>query len=207
MTTKNPLHSAATAEHNTPREIVEAARLVLGGIDLDPMSNAVAQRTIRATVFYTEADNCFVQPWLGRTFLNPAGGLVREAWQRLMIEYGRGDVPAFIWIGYSLEQLQSLQVEAYDRRRKISETYPGPTPIEFPICIPRARLRFEDQDGVPQTQPTHANYICYGGPAIGRFVQEFSAFGAVSVPMPLTIPRRVRQTPAAAALHDLVDWP
>jgi hypothetical protein len=170
---KNPMHSAETAEHNTPRAIVEAARRVLGTIALDPMSNAVAQRIIRATVYYTEADNCFVQPWLGRTFLNPAGGLVREAWQRLMVEYALGDVPAFIWIGYSLEQLQSLQVGS----RKRNDTHRGPTPIEFPICIPRARLRFEDQDGNPQVQPTHANFISYGGPDISRFVETFGIFG------------------------------
>lgn len=179
---KNPLHSAESAEHNTPRAIVEAARRVLGHIDLDPMSNAVAQQTIRATVFYTEQDDCFVQPWLGRTFLNPAGGFVREAWQRLMIEYGRGDVPAFIWIGFSLEQLQSLQVEDYDRKRKISDAYTGPSPSEFPICIPRGRLRFEDQDGMPQTQPTHANFIAYGGVEIHRFVETFGIFGKCTVP-------------------------
>lgn len=183
---KNPMHSAETAEHNTPRAIVEAARRVLGTIDLDPMSNAVAQQTIRARTFYTEENSCFKYIWEGATFLNPAGGLVREAWHHLMYCYGIGAVTSFVWIGYSLEQLQSLQVEDYDRKRKISETYTGPAPSEFPICIPRARLRFEDQDGVPQTQPTHANFIAYGGPAVYRFVETFGVFGICSVPSPLT---------------------
>lgn len=193
--TKNPKHLKTTAEHHTPRAIVEAARRVLGRIDLDPMSNAAAQRIIHATTYYTKDDDGFLHDWSGTTFLNPAGGLVKPAWQKLMTAYGQGDVPAFVWIGFSLEQLQTLQRDINPRARAL---YPGPTPIEFPICIPYARLAFEDVHGVPQDSPTHANYICYGGPDIAAFVREFSAWGVVSVPM---VNPRVLSSPTAAALR------
>jgi hypothetical protein len=175
--TKNPKHLKTTAEHNTPREIVEAARTVLGRIELDPMSNAAAQQIIQADVYYTKDDDCFCQVWQGRTFLNPAGGLVKNAWHALMDAYNAGDVPAFVWIGFNLEQLQTLQHAINPR-----QAYAGPTPIEFPICIPYNRLAFEDADGVPQESPTHANYICYGGRSIATFVQQFGGFGVCSVP-------------------------
>lgn len=189
--TTNPKHLKTTAEHNTPRAIVEAARTVLGGIDLDPMSNDAAQRVIQATRYYTQADDCFVQPWAGRTFLNPAGGFVKQAWHTLMAFYAAGEIPAFVWIGFSLEQLQTLQ-----RDHTPQDLYNGPTPIEFPICIPSRRIAFEDADGVPQTSPTHANYICYGGFDVCKFLQVFSQFGVCRMPVTISNDTPIRDDPS-----------
>src|SRR5262249_14971473 len=45
------------SEWYTPPEYVEAARDVLGGIDLDPASNHLAQATVRATRYFTKQDD------------------------------------------------------------------------------------------------------------------------------------------------------
>ena len=55
-------------EWYTPGDIIERARAVLGEIDLDPASNAHAQKTVRAKRFYTKDDDGLSKPWSGRKF-------------------------------------------------------------------------------------------------------------------------------------------
>jgi hypothetical protein len=55
----------------TPAEYVDLARSVLGQIDVDPASNALAQKTIRAATFYTKDDDGLTKPWKGKVWLNP----------------------------------------------------------------------------------------------------------------------------------------
>ena len=57
----------------TPAELVEAARDVLGVIELDPASCAGAQATVRARRFHTLEDDGLAQEWSGAVWLNPPG--------------------------------------------------------------------------------------------------------------------------------------
>lgn len=182
----------------TPAPFVEAAREVMGGIDLDPASHAEANLTVQAARFFTAEDDGLKQTWTGRVFLNPPGGLVADFWNKLFMEYyghsfrdfghsfRRGNVPAVeqaIWIGYSLEQLQTLQ--------NVCDT----TPLDFPICVTRKRIAFVEnaakradriakltaQGKTPHanSSPSHSNYITYLGPHIDEFCRVFRQFGAV----------------------------
>ena len=55
----------------TPAKEVEAAREVLGTIDLDPASNPQAQETVKAEKFFTEDDDGLSKEWDGNVWLNP----------------------------------------------------------------------------------------------------------------------------------------
>ncbi len=191
----NPLHSNRSAEWWTPRDYADAAHEVMGGIDLDPFSCAEANQVIRALLYFDKSDDGLAHPWSGNVFVNPPGGvtekvkdpvtgrekrvriepsLVRPAWERLVRETEAGNVMQAIWIGYSLEQLQTLQSSPR-------------CPLDYSICFPAARIPFDSDQG-KSTGPTHANYVSFllserhplgHAAAKRRFLQAFSRFGKV----------------------------
>lgn len=195
-------HSCDSPEWYTPGRFVEAARDVMGGIDLDPASHEEANRTVKATTFFTKEDDGLVRGWHGRVFLNPPGGdgLVPRFWRVLICEFAQHRVEQAIWIGYSLEQLQTLQQAC------------ATTPLHYPMCVPKARIAFVENEAKrverlanliakgekpnateraqkiaaacragrpPKDAPSHANYITYLGEHVDRFVEAFSQFGGV----------------------------
>jgi hypothetical protein len=180
-TTTAARHSADAPDWQTPADYVEAARQAMGGIDLDPMSDFEANERVKATKFYTVEDDGLSLPWAGRVFLNPAGGLVNEAWVKLM----ESEVAQFVWVGFSLEQLQTLQSAKTIRQ-----------PIDFHVCIPKRRIAFVENSarkeqrrvkwqeaGVgafkDKASPSHGNYICGAGMNWIDFWANFSKFGYV----------------------------
>jgi hypothetical protein len=54
----------------TPPDIIELARSVLGEIDLDPASHAIAQQTVRATTFFRQwTRSSLVRPGVAQSAL------------------------------------------------------------------------------------------------------------------------------------------
>lgn len=181
---ESALHSHANPDWISPPAYVEAAREVMGSIDLDPMSDIEAQAIVKATRYYNAVQNGLTQPWDGNVFINPAGGLVTEAWQKLMHSF---EVKQFIWIGYSLEQLQTLQGAVSTKTFLRS-------PLDFPMCIPRRRIAFLENEAKKAARiakaklkgkvakeiadsPSHANYVVYYGPHTVDFGRVFKQFG------------------------------
>jgi hypothetical protein len=172
-------------EWYTPQPIAEAAWLVMGGVDLDPASHPAANTLVQATRILTAEDDGLAHEWRGRVFLNPPGGLVREFWLKACREYFAGHISQVIWIGYSLEQLQTLQCGAQM------------TPLDFPLCFLAKRIAFIENDAKKaarmeklsaagktpneRSSPSHGNYICYLGPNVRDFSRVFGAFGKVKL--------------------------
>jgi hypothetical protein len=153
----NAQHSAASHLWYTPTDIIDRARRVLGGIDLDPASDAEANAAVGARRFLTASENglvCSWEPYGGgpfSVFLNPPGGrgMPLQFWARLMDYRKRGLLKHAVVVAYSIEQLQLTQ-----GRDHLSM-------LDFAVCVPDRRLRFVPGAGGKATSPTHANAIVY----------------------------------------------
>jgi len=160
---RQAIHSSGSNEHYTPGYIVDIAREVLGGqIDLDPASCAMANAYIQATKIYTIKDDGLKKPWGWpgkpvRVWLNPPGGKdgassVQCAWWRKLVrEYKIGNVISAVFLGFSIEILQTSQSHS------ISVAH-------FPLCIPRKRIDFLQPDGnklKEGTGSTHSSVIAF----------------------------------------------
>ena len=147
----NVKHSSKSNEHYTPPEVVEAARATLGRIDLDPASCERANLRVQATRIYTIENSGLGRPWSGRVFLNPPGGrgMAKRWWSSLAENYQWGTVECAIFIGFTLEILQTTQGLA----REI------PSPLDFPLCVPAKRLAYITPSGEVGDSPPHASVI------------------------------------------------
>lgn len=180
MATPTALHSSETNEHYTPPEVIEAARVTLGGvIDLDPASCAVANRVVKARCFAFR-DGLDID-WTGpdgepaTVWLNPPGGksspetfepLPRDAtgkqngpglataavwWWKLLHEIAQGHVKAAVFEAFSMNLFQTAQHAKGEGKSP---------PHMFPICVPAQRLRhYNDPAEIGKGQPSQPNAI------------------------------------------------
>ncbi len=147
-----------------------------------------------------------------RVFLNPPGGLVdargrvirrvkgeykakgptrkgfssqKRWWGKLASEWVKGNVEAAIFVGFSIEILQSAQ--------RMGVGYiDAPSPLRLPFCIPSERLKFDTVNcstgaRIVGPSPTHSNVIVWLPPSKWRSEREMSfrqlsALGAVVFP-------------------------
>jgi len=123
------LTSHKSDEHNTPSYIIEAAREVLEGIDLDPMSNVLANEMVKATTFYTKEDDGLDKNWYGRVWLNPPFSLAKEAIIKLIDSYKSGRVKEAV-----------LLIKSDVSTQKYKLLYP------YPFCELNKRVKFENVD-------------------------------------------------------------
>jgi hypothetical protein len=87
----------ARHDWHSPSAIVEAARALMGAIDLDPASCAKANEVVAAKTFYSPAEDGLKQPWAGRVYSNPPyGGHVGDWVEKLITEYEAGNVLAAV---------------------------------------------------------------------------------------------------------------
>ncbi|MGB3387471.1 MAG: DNA N-6-adenine-methyltransferase, partial [Pseudaminobacter sp.] len=90
-------------EWYTPAAYIEAARSVLGDIDLDPASSEVAQRVVKAAKHFTIDDNGLLQHWNGRVWLNPpyAQPHIANFADKMVDEVESGEVTAAIMLTHN----------------------------------------------------------------------------------------------------------
>lgn len=81
--TANIQHSSVNNEQYTPSYIVEPAREIYGGFDIDPASTPEANLLVKASRIFTKEDNGYSRLW-GESgggavaFVNPPGGVCDE---------------------------------------------------------------------------------------------------------------------------------
>lgn len=178
-------YQSKSMEHYTPSLLIQAAREVLGGIDLDPASCALANTTVRADRYYSREDDGLSKPWSGRVWLNPPGGrrgCISEAkgwWVRLARDYAAGDVTSALFLGFNMQLLQTAQV---------CRPRPASLPSDHPLCLFSRRIRFlrgtEEGQLKPGNTCTFASVLVYlpdrsDRGAVERFRRVFAPFGVM----------------------------
>lgn len=167
---KNHQHingDSGSDEYFTPLEIVNAARSVMGGIDLDPATSPLANERVKASRIFTLNEDGLNQPWRGCVWLNhPFGKKTNKPWvAKLLAEYEAGRVREAVCICFA----------------STSEQWFRPL-LAFPQCFIHQRTNYFLPDGTLKKGVTKGSVVTYFGPNIQNFAREFSKIGTVKVP-------------------------
>lgn len=158
-------------EWYTPAKYIEAARSVMGGIDLDPASCELANRTVKATKYYTQDQNGLMQPWYGRVWCNPPYGRTslngasmshqRAFAEKILCEYLVGNIEQAILL--TLGNPNSTWFQPF---------------LDYVVCFYRGTLHFTRPNGDKGTFGFPLAFI-YLGSNDATFVEVFSRFGRI----------------------------
>lgn len=159
-------HNSGENEWYTPAPLVDAARSVMGGIDVDPASCSTANETVKARQFFDMNTDGLAQEWRGRVWMNPpyAQPLIQQFIAKLAHELDAGRVQqACVLVNNGTETAwgQSLLSMA------------------DAVCFPRSRIRFVDRNGSPGGAPLQGQMIAYVGPDPEVFAEVFGPVGRV----------------------------
>lgn len=152
-------NNSGNNEWYTPMEIVEAARMVLGEIDLDPASSELANSVIKAKQFYTIEDSGLDKAWHGNIWLNPpySSDLIVQFIDKLKSEIEAQNVrEAIVLVNNATETQWFL---------KLANTAAA-------VCFPTGRIKYWGPDG-EKNSPLQGQAIVYIGEAVYKFRAEF----------------------------------
>ena len=173
--TKNTMKFTYRIEWQTPDKYIQAARDVMGEIDLDPISSDRANERIKAEKYYTVETNGLAQRWSGRMWINPAYEILPECVQKLIDHYSNGDLEQALIITHTLTTWEPwfqdllLFSDSFCFVAELVPWYPGHTPD-----LPQIRMLRKDP-----VYDTRGSIVAYFGPNKDRFSEVFKKFGAI----------------------------
>lgn len=148
-------------EWYTPAELIEAARSAMGSIDLDPASNDIAQKVVKARTYYTAETNGLDKTWTGNVWMNPpyASDLIGKFVDKMVSERKNYD-QAVILVNNATE------TEWFNRLISIADA----------VCFPKSRVKFYMPDGKTGA-PLQGQAIIYIGENSENFFKAFRQIG------------------------------
>jgi hypothetical protein len=150
-------------EWYTPKEFIEAARYVLGTIDLDPASSESANKIVQAVTFYTAIDNGLQQEWFGKVWMNPPyeAGLIDQFCLKLKTSIACQDVSeAIVLVNNATETQWFFNLIS----------------VASAVVFPTKRVRFLSPEG-KLGSPLQGQALVYAGPHSQTFLETFASFG------------------------------
>jgi hypothetical protein len=182
-------------EWYTPALYIEAARAVMGGIDLDPASCELANRTVKADHYYTKEDNGLMLSWYGRIWCNPPFGRIHpertgsiQTWQKAFAQKA--------WTAYHFRHIEQCILLTIGFQKVWYQPF-----WDFPICICPDRIEFDRPDGTKEAHRL-GNCFVYLGPHGERFSEVFSRFGRIVKAIDQPKQRYIQHT-FLEAIHDV----
>ena len=157
-------HNTGDNEWYTPKEYIDLARSVMGGIDLDPASSAEANEVVGAKVFYDEQANGLGRPWRGRVWMNPpyAGSLIGQFSAKLAEEFRDQRVTqACVLVNNATE----------------TKWFQGLAQVASAICFPLGRVKFWHPR--KESVPLQGQAVLYLGGRGSKFAASFTPKGVV----------------------------
>ncbi len=157
-------NNSGNNEWYTPARHIELARGVMGGIDTDPATSEIANRTVQAAQIFTADEDGRNKVWAGRVWMNPpyAQPLISDFAEAVSSKYEAGEIEqACILVNNGTETQWMLSCASA-------------------VCFPKTRIRFLDPEGNPGA-PLQGQAIIYMGEKVSEFSDAFRQEGAVLV--------------------------
>jgi len=154
-------NNSGNNEWYTPAEFIEAAVDVMGCIDLDPASNPIANKVVKADKYYTAEDNGLDKTWSGNVWLNPpyASDLIGKFADKLVSER-ENYTQAIVLVNNATE----------------TEWFNKIVSIASAVCFPKSRVKFYMPDGKTGA-PLQGQAVLYIGEKPKEFTDVFCKLG------------------------------
>ena len=153
-------------EWYTPEPYIEAARTVMGAIDMDPASSAEANKVVKAAKIHTAEDSGLDAEWTGRLWMNPPyeTALVGKFVEKLAASVESGKVTeALVLVNNATETRWFARLAG----------------VSSMLCFPSSRVRFWKTDG-KSAAPLQGQAVAYIGSNPKRFAEHFRQFGIIA---------------------------
>ena len=151
-------------EWYTPKPYIEAARSVMGKIDLDPASTPEANKVVKSERLYTQNDDGLKQEWTGKIWLNPpyASDLIGKFIEKL---------------ASSIESKQVTEALVLVNNATETKWFARLASVSSFLCFPVGRVKFWHPN--KESAPLQGQCVAYIGKNNKQFYEEFRQFGMI----------------------------
>ncbi len=151
---------------HTPIAYIDAAREVMGGIDLDPFTSVQANDRVKAKNYYTEADDGLTTDWkkVKSVWMNPpySKGLATKCVDKFLEERSK--------FKEGMVLMNSATDTQWFLKMRMAATS---------VCMTVGRISFEDAGGKTVTGNTKRQVFFYFGSNTDEFCKVFKKIGWV----------------------------